>query len=167
MFSQLFSYIAFSGRLVVMSLNFVAATAPATHVRPLAATTAANTQKASSSGRQWLGDESREWGVHDHQEWESPLWNQHRAWKWMVGILVSSFWDGLFFRGYVRFRECSGMLEIHERAPHFPYRPAKLIFSRCDLFKHLFDEKTWWTLKSNSWQKHPSLNSRFLKHQLL
>lgn len=35
-----------------MSLNFVAATAPATHVRPLAATTAANTQKASSSGRQ-------------------------------------------------------------------------------------------------------------------
>ena len=32
--------------------------------------------------------------------------NQHSTCKWMVGILVS-FWDGLFFRCYISFRECN------------------------------------------------------------
>ena len=35
------------------------------------------------------------------------------AWKWMVGILVS-FWDALFFRCYVSFRECRVKVDQHK-----------------------------------------------------
>ena len=95
MFSQLFSYIAFS-RKTCCHVAELRGCHSASHT--CAAFGSDNRCKYTKSKQfwpQWLGDESREWGVHDHQEWESPSLNQHRAWKWMVGILVS-FWMAYF-----------------------------------------------------------------------
>ena len=47
--------------------------------------------------------------------WEKDILSQKltvRTWKWMVEILLS-FWDGLIFRGYISFRECSPFWHQH------------------------------------------------------